>query len=74
MLSKQIDEDVRSTLSDIYYQFGFTAPEFNERMEEHIHTLDTLIKRRCENTELAVMYHDFRQQIIALRSEYEGGF
>ena len=74
MLSTHIDEDVRSILSDIYYKFGFTAPEFNERMEEHIHTLDTLIKSRCENTELAVMYQEFCQQVIALRSEYESGF
>ena len=74
MLSTHVDEDVRSTLSDIYYKFGFTAPEFNERMEEHIHALDTLIKSRCENTELAVMYHEFCQQVIALRSEYESGF
>ena len=74
MLSTHIDEDVRSTLSDIYYKFGFTAPEFNERMEEHIHALDTLIKSRCANTELAEMHHDFCQQVTALKSEYESGF
>lgn len=74
MLSTHIDEDVRSTLSDIYYKFGFTAPEFNERIEEHIHELDTLIKTKCANTELAKMHHEFCQQIIALKSEYESGF
>lgn len=74
MLSTHIDEDVRSTLSDIYYKFGFTAPEFNERIEEHIHELDTLIKTKCANTELAKMHHDFCQQVTALKSEYESGF
>ena len=74
MLSTQIDEDVRSTLSEIYYQFGFTAPEFNERMDEHIHAIDVLVKTKCANIELAVLYTKFCQQITALKSEYESGF
>lgn len=74
VLSTHIDEDVRSTLSDINYQFGFTAPEFNERVDEHIHAIDALIKTKCANTELANMYHDFCQQITALKSDYESGF
>lgn len=74
MLSMHIDEDIRSTLSDIYYRFEFTAPEFNERIEEHIHELDTLIKTKCANTELAEMHHEFCQQITTLKSEYESGF
>jgi hypothetical protein len=74
MLSTHVDEDVRSTLSDIYYKFGFTAPEFNERMEEHIHALGILVKTKCANTELAEMHHEFCQQVTALKSEYESGF
>ena len=74
MLSTHVDEDVRSTLSDIYYKFGFTAPEFNERMEEHIHELGILVKTKCENTELAEMHHEFCKQVTALKSEYESGF
>lgn len=76
MLSTHIDEDVRSTVRVINYQFGFTAPEFNERVEEHIDTLDALIKRKCANTdsELAKMYVDFCRQITALKSDYESGF
>jgi hypothetical protein len=74
MLSIQIEEDIRNLLSDIYYRFGFTAPEFNERIEEHIHTLGILVKTKCTNTKLAEMHHEFCQQVIALKSEYKSGF
>lgn len=74
MMSVHVSEDVRGELTQLYSDFGFTAPEFDERMKEHIHTLDVLIKTKCADTELAVLYSEFCQQIVSLKSEYDKGF
>lgn len=74
MMSMHVSEDVKNELNQLYSKFKFTAPEFDEKMKEHIHTLDVLIKTKCADTELAVLYDGFCQQLVLLLSEYNKGF
>lgn len=74
MLSTQLPEDVKGELSQLYSDFSFTAPEFNEHMNEHLRTLHVLITTKCADTELAVLYKQFCQDLESLTRVYQEGF
>ncbi len=72
LLASQIEDvGVHSEIERIQYNIGFTAPEFDERMREHITALKTLITKKCANSELAKLYNKFNQQNVALWNAYK---
>ena len=74
MLSTQLPEDVKGELSQLYSDFSFTAPDFDERMNEHIYTLHVLITTKCADTELATMHKQFCQDLESVTRAYQEGF
>lgn len=74
MLSTQLPEDVKGELSQLYSDFSFTAPDFDERMNEHLRTLHVLITTKCADTELAPMYKQFCQDLESVTRVYQEGF
>ncbi len=74
MLSTQLGEDVKEELSQLYSDFSFTAPDFDERMNEHIYTLHVLITTKCADTELATMHKQFCQDLESVTRAYQEGF
>jgi hypothetical protein len=74
MLSTQLGEDVKGELSQLYSDFTFTAPEYDDSMNEHLRTLHELITTKCANTELATIYTQFRQDLESVIRIYQEGF
>ena len=73
LASKIEDENVHLEIERIQYNIGFTAPEFDERMMEHITALKTLITKIYAKTELVKLYEKFNQQNVALWNTYKSG-
>jgi hypothetical protein len=74
MLSIQLGEDVKAELEQLYSDLSFTAPEHDERVNEHLRTLHVLITTKCADTELAVLYTQFCQDLESVTRVYREGF
>jgi hypothetical protein len=74
MLSIQLGEDVKAELEQLYSDLSFTAPEHDERVNEHLRTLHELITTKCADTELAVLYTQFCQDLESVTRVYREGF
>lgn len=74
MLSIQLQEDIKAELEQLYSDLSFTAPEHDERVNEHLRTLHELITTKCADTELVVLYNQFCQDLESVTRVYREGF